>query len=319
MLQGQLLRQELEDAVVTLEQMRMRRISISKTSAFALPRNILRPRKPGKNPISTPCHREDLRLATRLLMMGLESGGDIPPEAWREVLRRHGKTGKLNDLELLAHWLVSWYSPDTTQHLQTRRAPFGTSFRSTSLTSKLPGNTKSSDSMDPLYIIFSRNFQTAIVDWGFLNPSSRDFSTAAKLREWELPYGDPMVKGMDGYWKRRIICRPQLSWDRGLRLLEELHKKGIYIHWHIVRRACEKRFRNLYSDDHCESQMPTVVALRESVDQKLHHTNEIWGFWDAEMIEKFGPRWTFDSKNLAPKASVKSLLPKPMYMRTKKS
>lgn len=82
-----------------LEDMRINRIQISEQSLNSLHHHSLRLRRRSKSPVTKWVHTyDDLRLMTNVWRSILESGGELPPWRWREILRRFGMTGRLSTL-----------------------------------------------------------------------------------------------------------------------------------------------------------------------------------------------------------------------------
>ena len=247
-----------------LEEMRVTNIPLTpKTSRHLRVRWLSRRRVGGTG--STRLTLEHLSLIVPVMKQTLRSGGSVPIEAWKEILRRLGMTGNLNPFQSLAIWLASWYanpsrigeperslqrsfdriaiSKQNERYSTTKMLPhnnLGTSDLlampktmvdtgfCTSVHSSAPAASISRHSRTPhkyLNQLFTKAVQKAIIAWGFQQHVKKP-PRSAKHDLW-----DP---------------NSQLNWTWGLLLLRNLRDCGVAVERSLVRRACKERLAILF-------------------------------------------------------------------------
>ncbi|KAI5787007.1 hypothetical protein DFH27DRAFT_528225 [Peziza echinospora] len=111
---GYIRKHNIRHALHVLIEMRAFSVPIKPTTLQFLLRVILRPRKAGHTPQTTPIHfvgKDDLGFAIQVMMGCVRAGMYVPPFFWKEPMKRMGMELRLDDLARLAGWLVEWYHP----------------------------------------------------------------------------------------------------------------------------------------------------------------------------------------------------------------
>ncbi|KAJ9659086.1 hypothetical protein H2201_007488 [Coniosporium apollinis] len=266
--------QELAKLNSILEDMRINRIQITEQSLNSLHHHTLRLRSRSKRPITKWVHSfDDLRLMTNIWRSVLESGGQLPPWRWREILRRFGMTGRLSELRSLMLWLAAWYSPATAAAMRSKYArtaalpPAGAEKPSSSASdftshpvfpidaSLLP----TSHPNHPLRQIFRPVLQSAIVEWGF------------KTLALQPPAGTKSAKSS--------TPAPAHHWYFGLRSLQLLRERGVHVDPSTVRKAVQLRLWILYGPGRSNRLANRVARQRNpyTLEQFVGFVNEFWG------------------------------------------
>ena len=207
----------LTAAIGTLEKMSLEKVPVSALSIRLMREGILRPRRVGRRPISLTVGFDDLGILISLWQGILRCGGYVAPLSWREVFRRLGQTGRLEELEKLALWLVVWYHPRDAKSVRLRASPYAGIKRSGSV----PRTLSADHPRHPCRTLFSSVQQEAMIAWGFKTLAERP--TAARSSSASLP-----------------------SWTWGLKLLLKLKGQGVAVSKRTVRRALRNRLRILY-------------------------------------------------------------------------
>src|SRR5947207_7867789 len=94
-----LVRHEFDKALKALEVMRWEGWDITIKTASCFQQAILRPRQKGHRPVALSKDFRDLEISISFLKRTIESGTLLPPTLWREILRRLGMMGRLEELE----------------------------------------------------------------------------------------------------------------------------------------------------------------------------------------------------------------------------
>ena len=215
--------------VKVLETMRINRIAVEIATIRFILRAILRPRTRGHGPDnSVPGYVEqDIGLAISILKNIMEYNRFVPITVWREVTRRLGMLGRINDLHGLSLWLVDQYGPDKNGHTRI----LGTS---STLLSRQP-QLSTGHPLHPLRLLFSDVRQRSIVEWGFI---------------WGLMSYAASVDSSSGLIaattaeEQKNLALEQMT--QGIRFLKELQKRGVYVKESSVRRAVRVRLVILY-------------------------------------------------------------------------
>ena len=197
-------------AVVTmLEEMHRNNIPITSRSSRHLRVSWLSSRAPGRGPSST----HELSIIINVTRRTLQSGRHVPILAWRELLRRLGMDGRLEEVDQLALWLVDFYTSPAAHKILPPRLHLG------------QGHHTNNNPQAFLSTLFTTAAQHAIVAWGFQQEAKGLF-----IRR-------PLI----GYRRR-----PQWSW--GLVLLYTLRTRGVPIHRTTIARICRHRLRVLFGN-----------------------------------------------------------------------
>ncbi|KAI4159208.1 MAG: hypothetical protein LQ342_006791 [Letrouitia transgressa] len=275
-LRAHMARRDVPNIVLAVERMRELRLPIESLSCSYLRTTVMQRRKLGKRPL----HTKDLHLVIRVWQYTLQSGGIIAPLAWREILRRLGKSHRLTEFETLALWLVDWYSsPKGAQRPIALRKEAETllprhdqrySRRSLQLTSTAIAYADDhvdvdSSPPDRLHLsrtLFPSPIQQGIIAWGFQHSALRS--------------------------RNRQPC-----WTWGLLLLRKLQARGILVNRAVVAKACRQRLQVLFGPAR-----PTKRRFnerkrrhnRETVTEYVKEAESIWGkglFRDRENLPRY--------------------------------
>ncbi|ELR08911.1 hypothetical protein VC83_05857 [Pseudogymnoascus destructans] len=215
--------------VKVLETMRMNRIAVEIATIRFILRAILRPRTRGHGPDnSVPGYVEqDIGLAISILKNIMEYNRFVPITVWREVTRRLGMLGRMNDLHGLSLWLVDQYGPDNNGHTRI----LGTS---PTLPARQP-QLSTGHPLHPLRLLFSDVRQRSIVEWGFIW-GLMSYATSVD--------SSPGIIAATTAEEQKNLALEQMT--QGIRFVKELQKRGVYIKESSVRRAVRVRLVILY-------------------------------------------------------------------------
>lgn len=213
----------------TLETMRMGRIPVEVASIRKILKAVLRPRIKGHKPdtLDSSYEKNDVDLAISILIK-IMSFSHVPTGSWKEVTRRLGMVGRLDDLHSLSMWLVEMYDPrrvSITASNLTRRGHVHAS----------KSHLKSSNEFHPFRMLFPDQRQKAIIEWSFIHgmtpvaSSIRDKPELAQMIPRDV-FKDEAIKRMLG----------------GVNFLKDLAQRGVYIKEINVRKACYERLVILY-------------------------------------------------------------------------
>lgn len=238
-----------------LEKMKADRISPSRKTIKWMIWNILPSRRMGTRPILDRPARDAVLRLFGIFQYVIKYGGYIPPESWEAGLKQLIISNRWSELERLCLWLAETYSPHN--HTQNSQIP----------NIRLPPTHPQS----PLRIIFSVDFQQAIINCGFLRKPKFNFSGSSTLN----PFG-PTPDSV-------------ALWVCGLILLRRLKEKGVYINTNTVRRVCRTRFAILFGDGP-PSKRKSNLLLRKvnpwTLDQLIADANKVWG---SSLFSDFTP------------------------------
>lgn len=223
LLRSALMRKVWVEVVKIATQMHQRRLCISRANLLLMYQFFLRPRRTTKR-VSLRRHGfQDLLFLMNLWQTSLIHGANLPPDAWREPLRRLGMMGRLMDLEKACLWLSSFYfsqgAASATHNsggdltvLPLRRADW--KGREVSAIDK----------------IFTPALQRGIVEWGFI----------AGLGGLKFPN--------QAFQLANSRARHEAPWVCGLELLCHLQRHfGVRLHVFTIKAACRHRLRQLFS------------------------------------------------------------------------
>ncbi|KAK4985026.1 hypothetical protein LTR66_008301 [Elasticomyces elasticus] len=257
----------------TLSEMRDRNIAIKDETLTALRRYNLSWRKPGHKPDSrnSISPLAELRFVSNVYLTVLQSGKPLRPERWREILKRFGMLGQLEELEKLCLWLALWYSPETRAATKVKLLSeriYDAETASVCVSPTVPRSVPASDPSQPLRQIFTPALQRALVAWGF--KSAFPSSNASRGRTVVLTdLSDPLNPVT-------VPCEP---WARGLHLLQLLESRGVLVQTTTVRRVVKHRLWTLFGP------VPSTfrhsqIAQREnkySLGHYVRYAERMWG------------------------------------------
>ncbi|KAI9823036.1 MAG: hypothetical protein M1832_002690 [Thelocarpon impressellum] len=267
LLRGHLALRRLNAARQTLDEMLVGGIPVSAISCKALLQSVLRPRNPGKRPVScAPHHQEDdLSTIINMLMGIVQSGRSLPPTSWKEIFLRLGQTGRLDELERLAIWLAAFYSPQTAEAAYARFSPHRTLPRTRlpSATPSVPKTLSPSHPSHPLRQLFPANFHRAVIAWGFLSPPA-SLSTTTTLTSPSHP---------------SPLTTTSPPWTRGLRLLATLRSYGVAIRTPVLRKAFQQRLLVLFGPGTSSRPANRLARARNAVPMHVMvaDARDMWG------------------------------------------
>ncbi|KAG0633508.1 hypothetical protein HOY80DRAFT_618004 [Tuber brumale] len=300
-LQSQLRRGTLGDAINLLDHMRKSSISISSASLRLLVKAVLPPRKRAKNPNTMPGFTNDnlarlIGILTSLLRSGLTN---LEPTLWREIFKRLGMKRRLSDLETLALGLVEWYHParsSITRHrfsISDFDLPEAlTSHPDPQSTPEIPPLSP----LSPLRLLFPPQFIHAIIQWGFLTfrPHSPN------LHKLIPPPPPPEVRQLPRELSEFAPCVATFTW--GIALARDLKALGVHVDTRSVLRAVRTRFNILYNAPEAIGR-PVVLSGRRinhmavalnhlSLAEMVDITERTWGgsLWRRAGWERGGER-----------------------------
>lgn len=225
LLRGALMRQDWPAATRIATQLHQDHTYITKANIILMYQCILRPRRSTTRVSVKRCGFHDLTYLITLWQNCLKSGTYIPPDVWREPLRRLGMMGKWTDLEKTCLWLCSFYAPP-----EAASAKDCFSANLTILPTNSPGGTRGHHSF--LSEIFCPAFQSAIVQWGFI----------AGLRPRKVG------RSLEAFGLKKSTALQEAPWVCGIELLCRLASRyEVCLHHATIRTACQQRLRQLFS------------------------------------------------------------------------
>lgn len=206
-----------------LEHMRADKIFVKSKSIAHLLATRLRRRRRGRRPmtvlgLTNRGKHNDLNTVIRMLIGIIESGNHVPVIHWREIIRRLGMLGRIDDVRSVALFLTTWYAPQQKFPL-SRPSPY-----------HIPSQVSTSHPLHPLRVIFSIPFQRAVVEWGFISSLHRKPNHSHDPRRAVIPALDPSL--------------PKIT--AGITLLKLLSQRGVHIDGPSVRKALFNRLITYY-------------------------------------------------------------------------
>ncbi|KAI4124911.1 MAG: hypothetical protein LQ347_005554 [Umbilicaria vellea] len=248
---------DVEALLQTMEGMREAQARVSARTSGYIRACFLSSRSPGKGAYRT----DDLPMLVNIWQTILRDGGALPPIAWREVLRRYGMAGRLDELEKLVFWLASWYSDPKARAWQIGMTHYqspGQQDVAVQILESLP----LTHAKHPLRQIFTTQAQEAIIAWGFRQCSSGETPDGYNKPAMPMHLGPTIAK---------------LTW--GLRLLAQLKQSGVHINTATVGAACRTRLLILFGRDRSNRVVNRQIRANNpvTIEQMILAMEEIWG------------------------------------------
>lgn len=265
-----------------LERMKASAITPTPVTVTTLLHTTLPPRRLGKAPATTEKPAISFALAT--LQHMLQCGGScaVPPTAWREPLRRAGMSGQWAELRAACLWLARYYAPLKVhaRRMIEPRLIYSTPTTTTAVPTAgtvgvaavpVPVDRDRTEEelltpshpRSPLRIIFSVEFQRAILAWPFLE---RPVSTPGAAVRFRNPFGDE---------DEMLVI-----WARGVTLLRELRELGVVAQTNTVKRVCRHRLAMLYGQPKPSNMVRNQTLRRENewkLEEVLADLDKAWG------------------------------------------
>lgn len=214
-----------------------------------------------------------LDFVTDLWFRIFDSGAYLHPTRWREILKRYGMEGRLDDLRIICFKLLERYSNRRPTVELSALAQLKSKTKK-AITTPPPAELLSSQT-NPLRELFRPALQYAIVSWGFKKGLQRItdiyWATVQETVESGLKwdggnYFDPICENTRYFDTTDRHMRPVFfpnssalpfaylkqplsdqSFVCGLLLVEELAKRGVSVQVALVRKAVKDRLWQLYS------------------------------------------------------------------------
>lgn len=242
-LRAYLTQKDLQGITRTIGKMQEQHIQLEPKSAMYMRATMLSRRNIGRRPANT----KELDLLIRIWQDVLRSDGFIPPNAWREILRRLGMSGRLLTFERLALWLASWYSSPEFRASQACSL-FGTYPKPAFPHPLMSVDLKPSNPSHPLQTLFPRPLQQGIVAWGF---------------QCAL-----------GYRRRG---RPDWTW--GIALLRKLRELNVHVLTPVVAKAFKQRLVTLFGHGRSRRKVNRISKQWNAsrVDMYIEKARHVWG------------------------------------------
>ncbi|KAH8153176.1 uncharacterized protein LAJ45_02763 [Morchella importuna] len=259
LLQSDLSRGRLQEALHRFEQMRLSSTLISTPSIQLLISTLLRPRRRGHYPNVQPWYIEDDTFLVMGLLFSLlrSEVTKVEPHLWEEIFKRLGMMRRLEDIETLAFALLDWYhptrAPDTRRRYATAITPPPRPRPQTvaelvadapaaqkKLTPIRPTEVADISRHNPLRIIFDHHFFQSIVEWGFL--------TYRVYNPEKMPLiprpPSAFVRRLPKRYKEWNSCVPVFTW--GIELARRLREEGVYVDPRVIQRALRVRLAPVF-------------------------------------------------------------------------
>lgn len=248
-------------ATKLIEQMREHNVPLTHKSRQWMFWKLIKHRRKGGYPGKDAESFGELSYLLGIWQYVVQTGGHIPPAAWREGLKRLGMTNRWDELQKLCLWLAHWYSPASRVERTLGAQPSVRGALSKPARDDVHA-LHPADQHSPLQTIFTPMFLQALVAWGFKMRVSSEF----KGNLYNNPYSDDR--------------QPLIPWMRGIILLRQLKDRGIPVPRQMIAKACRQRLAVLYGE-YRESSRPINRVLREenpwTLDEVLADINSAWG------------------------------------------
>lgn len=223
LLRSSLKRQDWPEVMNLVSQMHQAGKTISRANMILMYQSMLIPRTSQQRVSSSSSDFQDLTALITVWQSSLKSGTTLPSNVWREPLRRLIMTGRWVDLHKACLWLCSFYLPKSISSNVNSKS---TSFKIQPIAP--PSCNKRHLSV--VKEIFSPEFQSAIIDWGF-----SEGMRAGKREPKSWPF--PLTNNME---------LREAPWICGLELLCDLRERfGVQLCVPAIKKAFQGRLRPL--------------------------------------------------------------------------
>lgn len=263
-----------------IEDMRLHKVPVDRYALQALYDGCLRKRDRGRRVPSLLKQQDDIILLTGIWLGVLEAGGHVPPDRWREPLRRLGMTGRFNDLRRLTLWLAIWYSPQvapTTKVILARgfAIPGRRHDRMLGMAGSLPPNHPS----HPLQQLFSPALLKAIVAWGFISRYVRRRRSRRTYNSDIRSHSTTTDSSPDVSHLSTISQDSYHNWTRGLSLVRRLEVTGVSVYPDLVPAAVRQRLWMLFGPggSYRKANRTAVARNRFTLAEMVFEAERIWG------------------------------------------
>ncbi|MCJ1223522.1 hypothetical protein MMC12_000164 [Toensbergia leucococca] len=258
-LRSALTRQDSTRISQTLQAMQESHVQITTKTALLAGRYLLPERRVGRRPTSMG----GLPTIINIWQEALRTGSYVPPVAWREVLRRLGMSGHLEEFEKLALWLADWYSDPAGRASQMTKTLERQKLVCNSMYSSQAEDFPTHDPRHPLRIIFTSNAQRAIIVWGFQYRTGARNVEDRKSTQYSCPAGSSV--------------RP--TWIWGSRLLVELRRRKVVVPPELVAAACKHAFNFLFGSGLSNRNINRRARAenRITVEEYVDEIERVWG------------------------------------------
>jgi hypothetical protein len=267
-----------------LQDMRARGVILTSESILAI-KGLLRRRQQGHKPVSTTKgdRFDDVRFVTRVFTMVLEAGiAVIPPDQWREIIRRFGMLGRFRELRRLLLWLLCWYAPRSFQFAFLPKSPYLDAavkrLRAAYPESKNYFNfpktvLQRENPLHPIRQLLPPALLQALIIWGF----KAGILPSAHLEQHLL--NSPFAKN---HYRRRLLQRrivTRLQWSVGLRTVVQLRDLGVHVHYHTVVKALQMQFIVMFGRGRSRKIENRIVEMTNILPyaRYVQEANKIWG------------------------------------------
>lgn len=263
---------EISQLLHTLFIMRNKGIAVTSKTIQVIVQSTLRPRSRGRHPMSHfQQDVDDLNLVISILLKITTSNCFVPLFTWREIIRRLGKLGRLDDLHRLCLWLAQWYKPNS----DLRQKTYDLTMPTFSDKFMVPSQVPTSHPLHPLRVLFPDSLQKAMIEWGFIHTTGAMQSTLKDQPVRSLSRQDTSNHGAHYTW--------------GIRLLHELHKQGVAINTIQVRRAIYHRLEVLYGPGRSSKARNHILRDNntETLQMAVDNINQAFGatlFGDVQAL-----------------------------------
>jgi hypothetical protein len=241
----------------------LKRIPVSPVTVTLLLREMLPSRQKGHAPDPTHGRLDDLQMVISILTDSVKFGTQVHLNSWHEIIRRLGMLGRLDDVEKLCLWLAAWYKPDST--LGPQSLGYSSPLLPTQHRHSLPSRDRVSHPLHPLRIIFPDSLQRAIVEWGFKH---QPLLEPLQLTTLDISDDVQSVSQLETH-----------QYTRGVTLLRQLKREGVYINLFAMEAAINFRLKILFG--HGESDDLRNRRLKEqnilTREEMVKQLNKAWG------------------------------------------
>ena len=238
-----------EAAISMMQTMIHKNVPVTAKSSRYLRVCLLSKRERGHTAATT----QELSMIINATISTLRSGGYVPIVAWKELLRRLGMAGRLEEFESLALWVVDFYTGP--------QAPKSLPVKTMLKRDVKAGNSLNTNPQAFLKTLFTIAGQHAIVAWGFQ----------------EQAKAPPQSRGIQSGLASHTEQRPLWMW--GLVLLHRMQARGVPIHKSTVARICTHRLMTLFGDGVSNRRINRRSSFlnRRAVDFYIREMKGLWG------------------------------------------